>query len=113
MAEAEEENQPLLVNVQSDACEIRQRTPRQKLKRLYESDQVLGRHGAFSGQVLERGGINVSPSASLQSLQQAAEADHIVAIFVVAFDTKAGTWVYYTVTLTYCLFALGMSRISL
>ena len=80
---AEEERAPLLVNVSDDAIDLP--TPRQKIKNLYASDKVFGRHSPFTGD--EDEAINISTSNSFQNL---SEADHIVSIFVVAFDTKAG-----------------------
>ena len=61
--------------------------PRQKIKKLYESDKVLGRHSPYTGR--GDGTINISASTSIQNLQSETR-DHIVAIFVVAFDTKHG-----------------------
>ena len=81
---AEEERAPLLVNVSEDAIDLP--TPRQKIKTLYASDKVFGRHSPFTGD--ENEAINISQSNSFQNL---SEADHIVSIFVVAFDTKAGS----------------------
>lgn len=67
---------------------VAERAPRLKIKSLYESDQVLGRHSPYRAE--EEGIINLCATNSLQIL---SEADHIVAVFVVAFDTKAGQWV--------------------
>lgn len=61
--------------------------PRQKIKSLYESDQVLGRHSPYRA---EDEAINICGGGTSNSLQILSEADHIVAVFVVAFDTKAG-----------------------
>lgn len=64
--------------------------PRQKIKSLYESDQVLGRHSPYRA---EDEAINICGGGASNSLQILSEADHIVAVFVVAFDTKAGRWI--------------------
>lgn len=61
--------------------------PRQKIKSLYESDQVLGRHSPYRA---EDEAISICGGGASNSLQILSEADHIVAVFVVAFDTKAG-----------------------
>ena len=83
----EDEREPLLVNVQSTAKEAIEQTPRQKVQQLYESGNVLGRHSPYRG---ENGG-NINLIISSGSAQNLAEScDQIVAIFVVAFDTKAG-----------------------
>ena len=79
----DELREPLLVNVEGLGSEYE--NPRQTIKRLYQSDQVLGRLSPFRGEEDET--INISASNSVQNL---AELDYIVAIFVVAFDTKAG-----------------------
>lgn len=82
----QEDHEPLLLNEESAGVEIRHRTPRQKVQKLYESNSQL------RGYTADVSGINISTSASLQSLQLPTELDHIIAIFVVAFDTKAGTY---------------------
>lgn len=64
---------------------VAEKAPRLKIKSLYESEQVLGRHSPYRAE--EEGIINICATNSLQIL---SEADHIVAVFVVAFDTKAG-----------------------
>ncbi|ELT95107.1 hypothetical protein CAPTEDRAFT_176151 [Capitella teleta] len=88
MAGSDDDNEPLLQNAEATGFEVRHRTPRQKVKGLFESDRILGREA-----YCDVGGINISASASLQSLQLPVEADCIVAIFVIAFDTKAGNLV--------------------
>ncbi len=89
-----EEKAPLLVNVEeaededdTDAVRYRGPSPRQKVKSLYQSDRVLGRHSPYTG--LEDEVVNISASSSMHNFNL-AEEDCIVSIFVVAFDTKAG-----------------------
>jgi len=85
---AEEEREPLLVNAQPDSIEVVEPTPRQKVQELYESKDVLGKHSPYRGNAADGSTINIiTPSRSFQNL---SVPDHIVAIFVVAFDTKAG-----------------------
>ena len=74
-----------LLNCQDQQIEVP--TPRQKIKSLYESAEVLGRHSPYTGR--EDDNINISASSSIQNLSS-PENDQIVAIFVVSFDTKAG-----------------------
>ena len=81
----EEENAPLLSNVGENPTDIP--NPREKIRSLYASDRVLGRHSPYNG--IDVNTINITASNSIQNI---AEVDHIVAIFVVAFDTKAGAW---------------------
>ena len=80
----EEENEPLLCSSDSLVHNRFAPTPRDQIKSLFESERVLGRPGEYA----EDGNtINISASNSIVGL---AETDSIVAIFVVAFDTKAG-----------------------
>lgn len=84
MASKDDEKSPLLVNIEPDPVEFR--GPRKRVRDLFERDDALRPSNAFlSGD--ERGLIRVSPSGSLQNL---TEIDHIVAMFVVAFDTRYG-----------------------
>ena len=89
---AEEEKSPLLVNVEDaddgdEAVRYRGPSPRQKVKSLYQSDRVLGRHSPYTG--VEDEVVNISASSSMHNFNL-AEEDCVVSIFVVAFDTKAG-----------------------
>ena len=86
---AEDERSPLLSSAEPNALDIS--SPRQIVKGLYESEQVLGRHSPYTG--TERETISISTSSSALNV---AEEDRIVAIFVVAFDTKAGK--HYLIT---------------
>ena len=81
---SEEERSALLEKEHGPAQEII--GPRKKIKKLYESEQVLGRHGICLSH--GQGGINLAGNSSI--LPSLAESDFIVSIFVVAFDTKAG-----------------------
>ena len=89
MADAEEKA-PLLVDVdEDDFPHLRNRSdPRQAVKSLFQSDRVLGRHSPYQGTDDEA--INISASSSMHNFN-IAEQDCVVAIFVVAFDTKAGS----------------------
>ncbi len=78
----EEENEPLLVNSQPNAVEIS--VPRQRIRNSRHEDQLFAQHN--SCYLRENGALAVS--SSTQSL---GEPDQVVAVFVVAFDTKAGT----------------------
>lgn len=81
---ADEEKAPLLKVEDDDSYEFP--SPKQTIRRLYESNNVLGRHSPFR----EDGNINISSSSSIQNLASVVEQDCVVSIFVVAFDTKAG-----------------------
>ena len=70
-----------------DVVRYRGSSPRQKVKSLYQSDRVLGRHSPYTG--LEDEVVNISASSSMHNFNL-AEEDCVVSIFVVAFDTKAG-----------------------
>ena len=86
---AEEEKTPLLVNVEEVNVEPFREFdgPRQQIRNLFESDKVLGSSGRFVDRDEDR--INLSASNSFQNL---SELDYIVAIFVVAFDTRSGRY---------------------
>ena len=90
---AAEEKAPLLLSpddaedLDDDAVRYRGSSPRQKVKSLYQSDRVLGRHSPYTG--LEDEVVNISASSSMHNFNL-AEEDCVVSIFVVAFDTKAG-----------------------
>ena len=87
MADDTAEDAPLLLNSQGSGSKAL--SPRQQVKSLYESPSVLGRFSPYTGR--EEGNINiVSASNSVQNLALESETDHVVTIFVVAFDTKAG-----------------------
>ena len=91
MAEDSEESSQLLLNSQGPGSELL--SPRQQVKNLYESPNVLGRFSPYTGR--EDGNINIiSASSSVQNLALESEADHVVSVFVVAFDTKAGLYYY-------------------
>ena len=79
-----QEKEPLLTVEEEDPYDVT--TPRETIRKLYESDNVLGRHSPFR----EDGTINITASNSFQNLAGVTERDYIVSIFVVAFDTKAG-----------------------
>ena len=81
---ATDEKQPLLLG---DEEEDDFDSPRAQLRDLIRSDP--SRSGKCLYQSSGGGSVDVSTSASLQNIHL-QEADHIVAIFVVAFDTKAG-----------------------
>jgi len=81
----QEERAPLLVNAQENPIEFS--SSRKQVKSLYETNRLLSRTSPYDGD--EARTINISASNSIQNLTQ-AEPDHIVSIFVVAFDTKAG-----------------------
>ena len=81
---AEEDKTPLLTVEDDDSCDFA--APKRTIRRLYESDNVLGRHSPFR----EEGTINISSGHSIQNLAAVVEQDCVVSIFVVAFDTKAG-----------------------
>ncbi|XP_013392834.1 protein LCHN [Lingula anatina] len=74
-----EERTPLL-NFDDESTDFQD--PRQKIRSLYKRDNHLG---VLSTQ--DEGLIRISPTNSEQNL---TEVDHIVSVFVVAFDTKAG-----------------------
>lgn len=76
---AADDKSPLLNGTEEDEFDI----PRQKIKSLYQSSNVAG----YSDGDDET--INISGSTSASNL---AEYDHIVAIFVVAFDTRSGKY---------------------
>ena len=78
-----EEKSPLLENYQPNAVDFRD--PKEKVRDLYRRHHKLAVNGDFS---LD-GEQNINISASSSSLNL-VEADHIVAIFVVAFDTRSG-----------------------
>ncbi|XP_064641137.1 DENN domain-containing protein 11-like isoform X2 [Lineus longissimus] len=80
---AEEEKSPLLEGLES--TDVNYRGPRETVRDLYRRGNRLGINGQFS--VDSDRSINISSSNSVQNL---AEVDHIVAIFVVAFDTRSG-----------------------
>ena len=87
---AEEEKAPLLVNAEDeeeDFVRNRRPSPRQKVKSLYQSERVLGRHSPYTG--LEDEVVNISASSSMHNFNL-AEEESVVSVFVVAFDTKAG-----------------------
>ncbi|KAI0211940.1 DENN domain-containing protein 11 [Lamellibrachia satsuma] len=87
MADDSEESAHLLLNSQGLGSELL--SPRQQVKSLYESPNVLGKFSPYTGR--EDGNINIiSASSSVQNLALESETDHIVTVFVVAFDTKAG-----------------------
>ena len=88
----EEENAPLLTNEGEIPTDVP--NPRDKIRSLYASDRVLGRHSPYNAN--DGGTINISSSTSVQNF---AEVDQIVSIFVVAFDTKAGECIYNIVLL--------------
>ena len=81
----EEENAPLLSSEGEIPTDVP--NPRDKIRSLYASDRVLGRHSPYNGNDADT--INITASNSIQNF---AEVDQIVSIFVVAFDTKAGEW---------------------
>lgn len=78
---ADGDRQPLLQDDEENAD-----TPQQKIKNLYSSKSVLGRNNTS----LENGNavVNLTKNKAVTCL---LEEDNLVAIFVVAFDTKAGT----------------------
>ena len=93
MADREEEKAPLLLSPEDaedgddDVVRYRGSSPRQKVKSLYQSERVLGRHSPYTGLADEV--VNISASSSMHNFNL-AEEDCVVSIFVVAFDTKAG-----------------------
>ena len=76
---ADIERQPLLQDEEFPE------TPRQKIKQLYESKSVLGRSNPYVDNANNI--VNLNSSSTVTHL---TEEDNLVAIFVVAFDTKAG-----------------------
>ncbi len=96
----DELKQPLLED--EDTSMFTGPTPRQKIKSLYESDRVLGKHSPYTGR--EDGTINISASTSVQNFQ---DTDHIVSIFVVAFDTKHGELTYQLTAVNLRIFVLS------
>lgn len=81
---ATDEREPLLLEENDDS-----QSSKSQLRDLIASDprrSAQCRYRASGG-----GMVDVSTSASVQNLHL-QEADHICAIFVVAFDTKAGEW---------------------
>jgi hypothetical protein len=86
---AEEEKSPLLEGLES--TDVNYRGPRETVRDLYRRGNRLGLNGQFS--VDSDRSINISSSNSVQNL---GEVDHIVAIFVVAFDTRSGECTFYT-----------------
>ena len=80
---SEEEKSPLLDNYQPKSVDLRD--PREKVKDLYRRHHKITSNGDFG----LTGDQNITVSASTSSLNL-VESDQIVAVFVVAFDTKAG-----------------------
>ncbi|CAH1778688.1 unnamed protein product [Owenia fusiformis] len=81
---AEDEKRPLLDNSEGISHDVDNlEEPRLRIRHLYQKDKHLAISSPTEGNKF----INISASSSLQNL---VEPDHVVAVFVVAFDTKAG-----------------------
>ncbi len=85
---ADGDRQPLLQEYEENF-----ETPQQKIKNLYTSKSVLGRNN--TGLENSNAVVNLNKNKAVTCL---LEEDNLVAIFVVAFDTKAGTKFKYSDT---------------
>lgn len=83
---ADEERSPLLNDFQPNAIEIRHRNV-ERPRSLFPGEQSAKSNGLFTSNRLDAGSLSASTPGSTF-----VEVDNIIAIFVVAFDTRSGKY---------------------